>query len=191
MVVLYPNQRGCHQDEDWTTDRSNIFHLIYQFEEMTEDQVPHCTPFLFRKLMLLAFKSVRHTTNLDHLPSRCRSMKNQVPDLQTEFQKVIPPKIQPLCRHWPAFLRQADPKDDRVRSALLDMLPALRHWVPAMGIMVVFDDACRGLLELERWLVCRLNSGDIKFLTFKLLSSRDQMRLSERKSLQSMPCTVL
>ncbi len=116
---------------------------------MTEDQVPHCTPFLFQKLMLLAFKSVRYTTNLDHLPSRCQSMKNQVPDLQAEFQKVIPSQMQHLCQHWPTFLHQADPKDDQIRSALLDMLPVLCHWVAAMGIMGVVDNVCRGLFELE------------------------------------------
>ncbi len=133
MVVLNtPNQRGCPQDENWTMDGSNIY-LVYKFGGMTEDQVPHCTPFLLRKLMLLALKSVPYTTKLDLLPLGWWPLRNQdVPHLQIEFQKVIPPQEQALCQHWPAFLHQVDPKDDQIRSALLDMVPVLRHWVWSM-----------------------------------------------------------
>ena len=120
-----------------------------------EDQVPHCTPFLHRKLMLLALKSVKHTINLDLLPPEWRCQRNQdVRNLQVVFQRVIPPHMQPLCRHWPAFLRQADPQDEQVRSALVDMIPVLCYWVAAMGIMGVVDEVCSGLYELEEWLVC-------------------------------------
>ncbi len=112
-------------------------------------------------------------------------MKNQVPDLQTEFQKVIPPQMQPLCRHWPAFLRQADPKDDRIRSAFFDMLLAPRHW----GIVGVVDDASRGLLELERLAGVPTQLGGYKVLTFKLLF-KETFR-AEKSSTHALYCLVI
>ena len=89
--------------------------------------------------MLLAFKSVQ----LDVLASKWQRLRNQdIPNLQDEVQRVIPLQMQPLCRHWPAFLHQADPLDGQVKSAVMDMIPALCHRVGAMGIMGVVDDVC-------------------------------------------------
>jgi len=177
-------------DEDWTLDGSAIFHLVYESGGMREDQVPHCTPSLRRKLMLLAFKSVRHTINLDALPSKWRRLRNQdIPNLQDEFQRVIPPQMQPLCRHWPAFLHQADPQDGQVKSAVMDMIPALCHWVAAMGIMGVVDDVCSGLYELERWLgsdkTARVETSTIRALCYFVFQSKEGIKESSLSILGS------
>ena len=89
------NESDYPQDEDWMLDESAIFHLVYKSRCMEEDQVPHCTPSLHRKLMLLAFKSVQHTINLDVLRSKWWHLRNQdIPNLQDEFQRVFPLQMQ-------------------------------------------------------------------------------------------------
>ena len=88
------------------------------------------------------------------MPETWRYQLNRdIPDLEAELAKWMSKQLAFVCRHWIHVLCEVESPDDEIVSALYRCIPALRHWIAAMGIVGEISQACRALHGLYQWLV--------------------------------------
>ena len=112
-------------------------------------------PSRARRLALFALGLLPGCDKLTTLLAIWRlQLNDDIPELRSEFEKLISVQLQFVCRHWISLLREADCTDDEVMEALSRSIQDLHHWVVAMGIMGEIEQMCRRLNDLYMWLVC-------------------------------------
>jgi len=112
-------------------------------------------PSRARRLALLALELLPDCDKLRTLPEMWRrQLNNDIPQLQSEFEKRISIPLRFICRQWISLLCEADCMDDEVMAVLSRCTQVVRPWVAAMGIMGEMEQVCRGLKTLYVWLVC-------------------------------------
>ena len=91
---------------------------------------------------------------LDHLPFGWRyKPKESTPELVPEFNKIIPPPLQSICREWCDIVLRIPSGNPEILTTFTQITPVLLHWVAAMGVMGELDCALRGLYDLHNWAV--------------------------------------
>ena len=91
---------------------------------------------------------------LDYLPLGWRyKPKESIPELVPEFNKTVSSPIQFICREWCDVVRHFPSGDPEILDKVTQVVPALLHWVAAMGIMDELNCALRGLYNLRDWVV--------------------------------------
>ena len=111
-------------------------------------------PIHFPDLAISSLKMLRNMFHLDHLPLGWRyKPKQSTPELVAEFNKIISPPVQSLCREWCDIVQHFSCRDPGILASFADIIPVLLHWVAAMGIMGELDCALRGLYDLHDWAV--------------------------------------
>ncbi|KAF8319815.1 WD40-repeat-containing domain protein [Cantharellus anzutake] len=145
--------------EGCDSDKSLVFHLIYGSNGAAKD--PQCSPLPGHRLVLLLLKSLRCAENLKSSPLMgSQHLRNRhVFNLQTEFDRVIPPQVRSLWQHCHSILCECGSRVEQARSVMSSSIPALLHWVAAMGIMGELDQACHVLHKFERYLASEERVG--------------------------------
>ena len=101
-----------------------------------------------------SLKVLSDVLQLDHLPLGWRyEPKISTPELVPEFNTIILPPLQSICREWCDIVLRFPSRDPDILATFTQTIPVLLHWVAAMGVMGELDCALRGLYGLHNWAV--------------------------------------
>ncbi|KAF8320189.1 uncharacterized protein EI90DRAFT_2609449 [Cantharellus anzutake] len=125
------------------------------YDSLKDDLVPFFELSPRKDMVLFALKLLGRCAVLDRLPTLWHfQVDAEIPDFQPEFERLMTTQLKFVCRHWITLLcKSGKSQDDEIMKALSGTVPALLHWIAAMGIMGEIDQACQGMKELQRWLV--------------------------------------
>jgi len=130
---------------------------------------PSNFPLHARRLALSVLELLPDCQALNGMPETWRYQLNrEIPDLDTELAKWMSKQLVFVCRHWIHVLCEVESPDDEVVSALYRCIPALRHWIAAMGIVGEIGQACRALHGLYQWLGTKSMAADLQRTVYGL-----------------------